>query len=331
MNEETQVLGGDAAIAAAEAKAAEWEKSRGIPDESQATQSSEAPEAQPERTEEREPAEAPSRERDEWLAKAKEFGFEIDDGKVVNRERAELRVARKRIERDLNSKAQQIQRTYEEKIGELQEDVQAAGFFRRAIETRDYDSIAKAAGFRNFGEMSIAHVQRAADPAMEEVRTLRQQLEARDRAQAARAEQERVEREARSAEAQRTDYVRNLHAELSSSADPAIAGLAADPDDGGAFTSMVFAVQQEHYDGHSTVSIQQAAKIALDRIRSSYDRTSKILGHRTSSTVETAVTARRKPKTTISQHEISDAAGESSDFDHESWRKKWGAKMSSGQ
>ena len=279
------------------------------------------------------PAENPEveAEKREWLKQAEKYGFKVDEGTVTNRDKAELRLAKKSINDEVNRRGAEIERLYSQKLNELQDDIQAANFFRSAIENQDFDSLAKAAGFKSFAEMSMAHVKRGTDPALSEVQKLRRELEMRDRKEAELRQRNEEEMRARQETKAQEEYFISLRDELSSNADPLIAGFASDEADGASFTAAVLEVQKKHWDGYSTISPEEAAKIVVGQIRDSYARTASRLGNRPQTeTVTASPGARRTTSRTISQDETSQPSrmGNSEDDDIQSWARKWQGKVS---
>lgn len=343
MNGEEESWGEIAARAEAEADAYEKEKTEKSPpieepkveqDEKKpeptkrrrVVEAKEKPETAP--AQERQPATdaADKASRDEWVAQAEKFGFKVEDGAVTNKDKAELRITRANIQKQLNEQGAQLERLFAEKVAGLEDDLKAANFFREVLKSQDFDALAQAAGFKNFGEMSMAHVRRGTDPALSEVSRLRKELAEKDR----REQQQREAYESRERQAaeerQKREYFTGLRDGLAESIDPVIAGFASDPADGPGFVSMVFKIQEEHWDGHSTISPEEAAKIAIGQIRDSYARTANKFGDRTNSeTVTARQSVRRTSPRNISQEEVSAPSRVRDDDsdDIQSWASKW--------
>lgn len=145
---------------------------------------------------------------------------------------------------------------------------------KKALEDGDFDGFAQALGYDDWRKLNSETLKRFQSPEYQRVQNLERQLkerterEARERAEAQRASQQRAEQE------QREQYIGSLEGELAATGDAALTELGKDP----AFRRAVFDVQQREWDGSETVSVEEAARQALQSARSAYDRLHKIFG-----------------------------------------------------
>lgn len=190
------------------------------------------------------------------------------DLEVAKREaKREARAAYDTKTRELDARAAKLAER-EALVGELLPENLAAAF-----ERGDYDKIAAKLGHKDWASLTDAAIRaktspehRAALKAAEEVADLRRQLEEQ------RAVTERSAREQHE-QARAAQFDRALSETLSASADPAIAGLTADP----AFRQAVTSYMVDRYNQDGTeLPAEEAAAAIVARARASYEQLAKV-------------------------------------------------------
>lgn len=215
--------------------------------------------------------------REQLTALIAELGLQLEDGRVTNKERAELRGAQKRLrdelasrEREAMTRIEAAAKKLEERDGEAAPKLARLAEFDAAVASGDHEAFAKLAGFENYDKFQEHVIALKQDPAYKRLRALEQEAAERSKHDAERAEREAKsaeekkqseenERLAREAAENRRVYIADLTTKMSSSADPLAKAMSIDP----AFVSSVARTQWEGWDG---ISEPMSAEQALDYV-----------------------------------------------------------------
>jgi hypothetical protein len=119
------------------------------------------------------------------------------------------------------------------------------------LDSGDFDGFAEAISsavgddsIKTWNDLQQAALQSHGNPAIREVRKVKQQLAAKERADAAALEQARANQQAQAQQAQIRQWQETVSDEIASDEDPALPGLLEVDED---FAKYVFATQQNHY------------------------------------------------------------------------------------
>jgi hypothetical protein len=269
-------------------------------------------------------------------ALAAEVGVDFDGERVTTRDRVNFRAERRELKEKLSVKEADLQARFDRATASLEDRYASAVKLQEAIDSRDFDQIAKEAGYETFGAMSVAHVQRRLSPDQQEMAKLRGELVAEKRERAAWQERQKE----RQAEAQRadsiTEYKQDLTTELRDHSDPAIADFAREP----SFVDMVFTVQQQHWDGQQTLPTNEAVNMVINELRGTYSRMNRFFGNQAASSPEKQPTngahsiekPGRKPLN-VSHKEAADvsARARTDVLDEEAWVRKWAPEIKNSE
>lgn len=212
-------------------------------------------------------------EMEEFRAKAAKLGYELDAGKVTIRERAAFREERRKAKSAIEEMSRAERAALEserastaKERAEHAEKLKRVEAIDRAIEIGDYQELARLAGKKDWDDLQKDVIAKLADPNYKELQELKRkesEREAKEHQQAEKAEQQAKERETAAQEAARREgqhrYKQYLAQTLQQSKHPLVSSLADDP----TFVEAIFRIQEEHWDGESTVTPEQAIKLAI--------------------------------------------------------------------
>lgn len=232
----------------------------------------------------------------ELQAIAKELNLEVVAGKVLPSDRVKFSEWKRK-------QTEQLAATERERLGKLEEREKAAearlkktDAIEKAYEAGDYDSLAKALGADDWNKLQEDVIARISDPNYKRLR----ELERFKAEQTEREEKTRAEMEARQAQQVRQQavakYMGDLAVEIKSSKDPLLQALHDEPN----FVQAIYRIQQEQWDGTSTVKPEQALKMAMkganrsihSELHALYTKLHKVFG---SAPANSNGTAPRKP------------------------------------
>ena len=203
------------------------------------------------------PAATPE-DRAQLQALAQRLGLEIDDTKVTVRERAAIREQGRRLRSALEAQWTEKENEFKERETQFSDRAAKVQAIEDAYEKGDYEGLAKALGVKDWNELQNSVIQRLADPNYKRLLELEQKHKEREDREA----KEKLDREEQSKrqlqEHAVTKYMQTLGQKAQTSKDPVIRAMAEDP----SFLQAVYRVQQEHWDGESTVSIERALQLA---------------------------------------------------------------------
>lgn len=188
---------------------------------------------------------------------AAKLGFLIDDGKVTTKDRAELRLAKKKLTEEIAVKQREMLSQVEQATLTHKERIERAEKILSAADSRDGDAIAKALGFEDWNKLVEEQINHLADPNYQRLKKLEQ--EAKERAErdekAAKEHEERQRAQARiQAQAQ---YRAQLTSQMKASQNKLVQAFADDP----GFVAAIFNIQQQNYDGANVPSPEQAIRM----------------------------------------------------------------------
>lgn len=227
-------------------------------------------------------------------------------------------LAKQQQEHEAKLKAERAQ--FDEERGKHTPRIEKAERVLKLMESADYESLAKEAGYDDWDKFQGHVLGTLSDPNYKETRALRRELEERKAKEKAaedaatakqKADAETAEKQTR--EQQRTEKIKQhklgLSELMSKSQDRVVATMADDPH----FVEVIFQIQAQNYDPvtDSTVTPEQAIKMALrgaprsmlEQLTVMRDRLNKALGEAAQQAIEPAntTTAAPKPKTSTSK------------------------------
>lgn len=208
---------------------------------------------------------------------AKKHNLKVEDGKVTSHEIAGFREWKRKQKAGVEQWAagikQQVQQEIQQAYDQANEKLQFAERVHAAREAQDLDEFAKIAGFEDWNAAQKHKAAQIADPAHKEL----QELKRWQRDQQAQQAKQQQQAQAQAAEAERQkaigEYIKGLQHQMSNSDDREIKVLSQDP----TFVRAVYVIQNQHWDGSTTVAPEQAARMAaqggptlLDEVRAKY-------------------------------------------------------------
>lgn len=282
---------------------------------------------------------APDKAKRSELEKlAKELGLKIDDRGIAPKDRAEFR-AEKRKWHD-GQRAREAQ--FAEQVRAAWSVVEPLAKAKEAAESGDIDAALKALLGKDFAELSEGYVEQLRDPTQREVRELKKKLQAREESEAKAREDHESARRAAAQEAERQRYLSDLAAGLAKSEDETIARATRNGRVGQHFSTLVLLEQEAAFDGHDTISAEDAAAIARDKLRADYEALQEIFGDRDASIPEShaegsagvgrgndtpAKAGGKKPPTTLPKRRAAETSAPGRQLSESEWTKKWSAQL----
>lgn len=272
---------------ARESFAAQMERLGGFSDESGTEEPrdatpNEAPEAKEEKAEKPAPKAkaAPAPQTGDKLSSlkdlAKELGFELQGEKVSIKERAEFREAKRKHQEALNAREQKLHADLEAKLQEAGPKLQRAEAFNEAIDKGDILGAAKVMGFESWDALQRHLIAQTSDPNYKKLR----ELETWKEEQARKEVEQREANERQAQERQRQEAVSRWFTELSTgmktSKHPLLQSMADDP----LMLQTIYRIQEENYEDGSTVTPEQALKLAVKGAKVSLEEELKGLWNR---------------------------------------------------
>lgn len=269
---------------------------------------------------------------------AKELGLKIDDRGVTPKDRAEFRAEK----RKWHESQKQRESAFTEQVRAAWSVLEPLAKAKEAAEKGDVDGALKAIFGKDFGELTESEVEKLRDPTQREMRALKKQIQERDEREAkARADAEAQERAA-AQERERQRYMAELAHGLTKSEDEAISRAAANGRVGKHFAYLVMSEQESAFDGHDTISAEDAAELARDKLRADYEALQEIFGDRDASNPEShadgsagvgrgngtpAKAGGKKPPTTLPKRRAAEASAPGRQLSESEWTKKWAAQL----
>lgn len=224
---------------------------------------------------------SPDAKEAEFKAWAEKQGLIFENGRVTTAERAKFREERrthsealKSAEANALAKIDEARKTFESELTE-------ARSIKEAKASGDANALAKAIGFEDWNKAQEHFLSHQADPNYKKLLELEEWKKTTE-AQREQEAKQRAEQEQRQAQLQaQQQYRQQLSGQMKGSKDPLIAAMAEDP----LFVGAIFNIQSAHYDGSSTVTPEQAIKLAqqggrslFDEMRQLYERLGKAFG-----------------------------------------------------
>lgn len=194
---------------------------------------------------------------------AAEEGLVFEDGKITTKQHAEFRLLKKEQREQLQRAEKEAIARVEAAQGELSERFKRVEAFEGALKSRDHQGLAKALGYENWDKLQEDVVAWNADPNYVRIREL-EEFKQRQEAEAETAAQQRAQaqKEQERAHAE-TTYLGNLATTMKGSTDPLVQAMSEDP----LFIRAVYRIQTENWDGHETVTPEQAIRMAAQGSR----------------------------------------------------------------
>jgi hypothetical protein len=262
------------------------------------------------------------------------LGLEYEGNAVTVADRARLREEKRNLKARLAEDRAAFEEEAAETTSRLQARVTKASKLEAAIEANDLDAIAQAMGVQSWNHLSEQALKRQLNPEHKELMRLRKEQrdgeENRKAQEKAYKEHEANQRHHEQRQNYQREIVTALHQQKKYKA------FADDP----LFISGIMKHQEANWDGEETLSLEEAAELALKDARFIYDKLHAKFGPRTASQSEQSASGtsaekqgRRAPPKTVSQSEVADASGtdRSGDFDQDAWLKKWSPKIKNSE
>lgn len=228
---------------------------------------------------------------------AKKHGFVVEGGKVVPRERHAFREERRQARAEL----QKAREAFDAEAGKTKAQLQAEGravyAAKRALDADDFDGFAQALGHKDWNALNEKVINRFADPNYKRLQELERDKQQREQREAQQREQQIAQAKQQQELAAQAEYKQGLSATMAESSDPFVAAMADDP----AFVNAIFRIQEQHFDGHETITAEEAVRLKpkdggsplLETLRGLYNRL-----HRSGVFAETEEGARSTQNTT---------------------------------
>lgn len=215
-------------------------------------------------------------------ALAKKLGLEVHGGHVTAKERIEFREQKRKFAERMQREEQDLVQRFSQAKGGLEAELNKARAILKANEDGNFEALAKELGAKDWNDLQEKVIARLSDPnykRMLELEQHEQQREERER-QAQREFQQRQEQQMR-AQAM-AEHKKNLSAHMAASKDPLVAAMHDDP----LFINSVIEIQRQNWDGSTTVTPEQAIKIAAQgfaaplaqSMRQLYDKLARVYG-----------------------------------------------------
>ena len=210
---------------------------------------------------------------------AQKKGYVIDGEKVSLEEYQKFREHKRKWHESTQAQLKAERDKLEAEKKELLGEVEWARQVKAARESGDLDKLAQLHGWKDYNDQQQEAINRFADPNYKRLRELERAHE--ERAAAEKKAREEQEQQAKTAEQQRVvqNYCEGLAKQMSESKDPLIATFA----DNSEFVWAIYQIQLEHWDGSTTVTPEQAIKIAArgasrtvrENMKAQYERLKK--------------------------------------------------------
>lgn len=212
-------------------------------------------------------------------ALAKRLGFVVDGGIVTVEERRGFRAEKRKFHEQQTREVKDFQ----SKVTNVWQQLKPLADAKQLGESGDFDGALKALFGKDLSEINklAADKLRNRDPRVDQIE--RENRELKERV-AAREAAEQQERERAVEEAERQRYLSSISEEFSQSENPVHKKLAKDP----SFLSLVHAKQKEHWDGHDTLTPEEAALLVEKDLRADYEILHSVFGGRTASQSESS-------------------------------------------
>jgi len=196
-------------------------------------------------------------ELEELKVRAAKLGFLLEDGKITTKDRAELRLAKKKATDEIAAKQREMLTQVEQATLTHKERIERADKILSAVDSKDHDEIAKVHGFESWDAMVEDRINRLADPNYQRLKKLEQ--EAKERAERdERAAKEHEERQRTQARIQaQAQYRQQLATQMKVSTNKLVQAFADDP----GFIAAIFNIQQQNYDGAQVPTPEQAIRM----------------------------------------------------------------------
>ena len=253
---------------------------------------------------------------DDFLELAKSKGLEVINRKVVSHERAKLWKRREKMQAEVNAEAAQARQQIERHVATLEEKYAPAVAVMKAMEADDLDGVAVAMGKTDWNDLNNQALQQRLSPEHKRIQALTKEVNERKEREKAAAEQAQQEYEARAKAAKRQESLEALSDDIGDLDHEGLASFSKDP----AFVQGVHNHLSNNWDGHETISVQEAANLAYLDAKKLHAKLDKHFGgsSRKAASVDDATVPatggtdgkkRRKPPKTISQSQVADASG----------------------
>lgn len=217
------------------------------------------------------------------------------EGALTPSERVAFRDWKRKQKATLDQEHAGRMREVEAERSKYEPDLTLAQKVRAAKESGDPDGLAQALGYESFNGMQKELIQRLADPNYKELRSIRAQLDEKEKAEQAAKEEAEQQQTARQQRAAQVAYINDLSGACKNSAEPLVREMGEDP----MFLNAIYRIQKEHWDGSKTLTIEQAIKQAArgatkpleTELRELHARLDRALGTKVADRVTAAVAA----------------------------------------
>lgn len=215
-------------------------------------------------------------------ALAKKLGLDVDGARVTAKERIEFREQKRKHAERMQREEQDLIQRFTQAKGGLEGEINKARAIFKAKEDGNYEALARELGAKDWNALQEEVIARLSDPNYKRMLELEQREQQREQ-QARRAQQEFEQRQQQQAKAvAMQEHARNLSEHMKASRDPLVAAMHDDP----LFINSVIEVQRQNWDGSTTVTPEQAIKIAAkgftaplaQTMRTLYERLSRVYG-----------------------------------------------------
>lgn len=274
-----------------------------------------------------------SEELTAFKEQAEKLGFSIDDRQVAKQERVSLRQERKEMRARMAEERDETNRRLQTQTAEFEQKYERAMRLQRAIDEDNLDGVAEAIGYKDWTEVNKAFLNKNLNPQHKEMMALRRQLKEREEREETAAKAAHQQKAQERHQAQQREYKRDLQDDISDLKDETLAAFS----DHDLFVDTAFAYQQRHWDGVETISVQEAAELALQDAKKLYEGLHARFGGRSTQTSETpasgataekpagATGKRRTAPKTVSQSQVADASAQADPnvLDEAAWTRRW--------
>lgn len=259
---------------------------------------------------------------------AQALGLEFEGNAVTVADRAKFRAERREMRAKIQAERDRYQAELQQTAEKLEEQVRVAARIQEALERNDLDGIAQAIGRESWNHLSEEALKQQLSPEHRELLKLKRERAEQERRAAEQQRQQKAQQAAQEEARAREAYQKKISKDVA--AIKAYKAFAGDP----LFVAGIVRHQEEHWDGEETISLEEAAELALKDARLIYDKLHEQFGGQAALQPEkqpaggaksTEKPGGKRPPKTVSQSEVADASrtDKSADFDNEAWLKKW--------
>ena len=191
---------------------------------------------------------------------AKKLNYTVDGATVSVAERAALREEKRQTKAALDRRQREIEEALSSKVKESESEIEFGRALKAAYQAGDFDQLARALGKKDWNDIQDEFIAKLADPNHKRLTELEQRIKDKEAAE----DQQRQRYEAQQKEQQKAQAVYNYKVNtivpnMKESKSSVLRELADNPD----VVNMIYAIQNEHWDGGRPISVEDALEKPL--------------------------------------------------------------------